>query len=188
MAGRPGKRRRETYAEKLERRAGIDDPEVVLNVAARYLEARSRSIDEVRRHLQGYPPQLVEDAIERLSSLGMLDDEAFARAWVESRDRARPRGELVLRRELAQKGIDRSVVGEILGDRAQEREGAADLEAAERLLGRRGSALRRIADPRLRRQRAYALLARNGFDPEVCREAIGRFEALQDDFSGDSAE
>jgi hypothetical protein len=28
-----------------------------------------------------------------------------------------------------------------------------------------------VADPRLRRQRAYALLARNGFDPETCREA-----------------
>jgi hypothetical protein len=28
-----------------------------------------------------------------------------------------------------------------------------------------------VADPRQRRQRAYALLARNGFDPETCREA-----------------
>jgi SOS response regulatory protein OraA/RecX len=34
--------------------------------------------------------------------------------------------------------------------------------------------LERVADPRARRQRAYALLARHGFDPETCREAANR--------------
>ena len=38
----------------------------------------------------------------------MLDDETFARAWVESRDRARPRGERAIRDELRLKGIDRA--------------------------------------------------------------------------------
>ena len=46
---------------------------------------------------------------------------------------------------------------------------SADHAAAERLLARNGRSLSRVADPRQRRQRAYALLARNGFDPEVCR-------------------
>ena len=36
--------------------------------------------------------------------------------------------------------------------------------AAERVLVRHAAALGRVADPRVRRQRAYALLARNGFD------------------------
>jgi regulatory protein len=176
MAGRPGRRQRETYAERLARRAAVDDPEIVLNVAARFLEARSRSVDEVRRQLRGYPPALVEAAIERLEPLGMLDDAAFARAWVESRDRARPRGEQALRRELADKGVDRGIVDEVLGERAGDGHSAADLDAATRLLARRGAALARLADPRRRRQRAYALLARNGFDPDVCRDAIARFE------------
>ncbi len=46
---------------------------------------------------------------------------------------------------------------------------SADQAAAERLIGRNARSLARVADPRQRRQRAYALLARNGFDPEVCR-------------------
>jgi hypothetical protein len=33
-----------------------------------------------------------------------------------------------------------------------------------------------VADPRQRRQRAYALLARNGFDPEVCRTVAAQVE------------
>jgi hypothetical protein len=48
---------------------------------------------------------------------------------------------------------------------------SADEAAAERLLARHARALDRVADPRARRQRAYALLARNGFDPATCASA-----------------
>jgi regulatory protein len=132
------------------------------------LEARSRSAAEVRRRLTGagYREDLVAAAIERLAELGVLDDEAFARAWVESRDRARPRGERALRSELFRKGIDRQLIDDVLEQRGQTLPGA-DAEAAGRLLERHASALARISDPRVRRQRAYALLARNGFDPDV---------------------
>ncbi len=51
---------------------------------------------------------------------------------------------------------------------------SADAAAAERLIARNARSLARVADPRQRRQRAYALLARNGFDPEVCRTVAGR--------------
>jgi SOS response regulatory protein OraA/RecX len=103
---------------------------------------------------------------------------------VESRDRARPRGERAIREELRQKGIDRETVDLVLGERRdralvssdQGRGGgdaalaSADRSAAERLLAKNDRALARVADPRQRRQRAYALLARHGFDPETCRE------------------
>jgi len=177
VAGRP-RRPKETFAEGRERRTAIDDPAVVLEAAARFLEARSRSVSEVRRRLgrAGFAARLVEVAIGRLTELGMLDDEAFGRAWVESRDRARPRGEIALRRELALKGIDRAVVDDLLDERreAGQPDGAGpdvDLAAAGRLLARHARSLDRVADVRVRRQRAYALLARNGFDPETCRTA-----------------
>ena len=101
----------------------------------------------------------------------MLDDEAFARAWVESRDRARPRGERAVREELRVKGVAREIVDAVLeARRSAEGDSSQDRAAAERLLARHARALARIADPRQRRQRAYALLARNGFDPETCQE------------------
>jgi regulatory protein len=172
--------RRTTHAERRERRAAVDDPALVLEAAARFLEPRARSVAEVRRRLTGagYRPELVDGAIERLLELGMLDDEAFARAWVESRDRARPRGERAIRQELGLKGVDRSTIDLVLGERREAMAGppgdddvtpSPDEAAAERLLARNGRSLARVADPRQRRQRAYALLARNGFDPEVCR-------------------
>ena len=124
----------------------------------------------------------------------MLDDEAFGRAWVESRDRARPRGEIALRRELGLKGVDRSIVDDVLGERrasgATDATGEAesvDLVAARRVLERNARALARVADPRKRRQRAYALLARNGFDPETCREASTELLARNPGIDGDDA-
>ncbi len=178
-------RRRETFAERRERRAAVEDPAVVLEAAARFLETRSRSVAEVRRRLTsaGYRADLIDGAIARLGDLGMLDDEAFARAWVESRDRARPRGERALQNELRLKGIDRALVDAVLDER-QSGEGVAlapDRDAAERLLEKHARALDRIADPRRRRERAYALLARNGFDPETCRDVAARVTATESD-------
>jgi regulatory protein len=171
------RRRREHPAAARERKAGIDDPEIVLEAAARFLEARSRSVAEVRRRLTraGYRAALVDGAIERLLQLGILDDRSFAAAWVASRDRAHPRGERALRQELALKWIDRSIVDELLDERRTTDEGAAaepDLAAAERLLARNARTLDRIADLRQRRSRAYALLARNGFGSETCTAAV----------------
>jgi len=180
-------RRRESFADKRERRAAVDDPAVVLEAAARFLEARARSIGEVRRRLTsaGYRVDLVESAITRMTELGMLDDEAFARAWVESRDRARPRGERALTDELRLRGVDRTVIAGALDERREsaaadagtdddEAPPSADEAAAERLLARNARTLARVADPRARRQRAYALLARNGFDPSVCATLSAR--------------
>lgn len=193
----PGRGRRESFAERRERRAAIDDPAVVLEAASRFLEVRSRSVHEVRRRLggAGYRTELVEGAIERMTELGILDDEVFARAWVESRDRARPRGERAIREELRLKGIDRETIDVVLAERRDRAAGSgggegddlvptsADRTAAERLLTKNARALARVVDPRQRRQRAYALLARHGFDPETCRDVAATVADAPDDGS-----
>jgi regulatory protein len=192
--------RRETFAERKDRRAAVDDPAVVLEAAARFLEARSRSVSEVRRRLggAGYRADLVEGAIARMTELGMLDDEAFARSWVESRDRARPRGERAIREELRVKGVDRETIDVVIGERrergavaADEAAAAgdappasADRTAAERLVAKNARSIARVVDPRQRRQRAYALLARHGFDPETCRDVAATVVDAPDNGSG----
>jgi regulatory protein len=191
--GRGQRPDRPSPAERRERRAAVDDPAAVLEAAARFLEVRARSVGEVRRRLgqAGYRTELVEGAIARMTELGMLDDTTFARAWIESRDRARPRGEIALRRELALKGVDRTLVNELLAARREDGAtadgGGVDLAAAERLLARHERALARETDPRSRRRRAYALLARNGFDPATCSAASAAYvrqDATDADESG----
>ena len=99
-----------------------------------------------------------------------------------------------LRRELALKGIERGVIDGVLAGRRGEVgdpddpftttvAGDPDREAAERLLDRKRAALLRETDPRKRRQKAYALLARNGFAPDVASEVARRIDG-----SGDASE
>ncbi len=191
-AGRPPRPRKPTPAERREERSRSDDPAQVLDAAARFLEARPRSEDEVRRKLLrlGYRTELVDEAVARLLSVGYLDDAAFAQAWVESRDRAHPRGEHALRQELRLKGVDRQIADAVLAGRREARGQDADglggsgdqgtgpdHAGADRLLERRSATLLREPDPRRRRARAYALLARNGFDPETASLAAARFVA-----------
>ena len=92
---------------------------------------------------------------------------------------------------MALKGIDRELAAQVLDERRGGGSGEArgdtetadgerpdpDNSAADRLLRKHARTLARIAEPRERRQRAYSVLARNGFDPEICREAIARFLA-----------
>jgi regulatory protein len=193
--------RKPSPAERREQRSQVEDAAEVLDAAARFLEARQRSEAEVRRKLLrlGYRTELVDEVLTRLVELNYLDDEAFARAWVESRDRAKPRGEHALRAELGRLGVERGTVDTVLVER---REGAtvdaagapdeeprtADEAAAERLLAKRLPSILREADPRRRRQKAYGLLARSGFSPDVCGsvsrrvlDAAGQFEAEEDE-------
>jgi regulatory protein len=173
-------------AERRQRRAAVEDPAVVMAAAAAFLSVRPRSVTETRRRLRhlGYRHDLIDGVLERLADVGYLDDEAFARAWVESRDRARPRGAGALRQELTLKGVDRALIDIVLAertgeagtglDRGQPTRAASDGAAAGRLLARREVALARETDLRKRRQKAYALLARNGFSPDDIAAALGR--------------
>jgi regulatory protein len=191
VAARTVADRRAAAQARRARRAEVTDADVVMDAAAAFLAVRPRSVAEVRRRLRrlGYPPGLVDEVVDRLVDLRYLDDAAFARAWVESRDRARPRGILALRQELQRKGVSREVTEAVLAERASGAMGRpdgaespgdvdgrgkaeAELTAALHLLGRRERVLSRELDERRRRQKAYALLARHGFTPDVCRQAV----------------
>ena len=152
-----------------------------MEAAATFLAVRQRSVEETRRRLNhlGYPPALCEGVVQRLVEMRYLDDLDFAQAWVESRDRAKPRGAVALRRELQLKGVPEDTITQVLEARAESAIAHAseddvvvdaDHGAARRLLDRRARSLAREADPRRRRQKAYALLARSGFAPDICRE------------------
>ncbi len=158
---RDSRRPAETRSERRARRAAVDDPAVVLEAAARFLEVRPRSVAEVRRRLRdaGYRPELVEGAVERMLTLGYLDDAAFARTWVESRDRARPRGARALRDELRRKGVAPADIEAALAVREATAAGERRRGSVGRAGGRRP---RRLAGLRRGRRRTAPRPARRG--------------------------
>lgn len=141
--------------------------------ALRYLALRPRSRAEVRLRLlrKGFAAEAIDAALERLSELGMIDDPAFSRFWVESRRQSRPRGTVALRNELRRKGVDRATIEQALAE-----EGSADderkraLELARSVVGRYANAPDRSSFQR----RLGGYLLRRGFSAETVMPIVER--------------
>jgi regulatory protein len=102
----------------IERFTSQDERHKAYDQALRYLSFRARSRREMEGHLgeKGYSPQVVTATVERLLDESYLDDEAFARFWLENRERFRPRSQRALRYELRQKGIAAELIDSLLTD------------------------------------------------------------------------
>lgn len=142
------------------------------DAALRFLAARPRSEQEVRRRLSehGHPGELIDGAIAKLREYRLLDDTAFAQFWVEQRQSHRPRGARLLKLELRQKGLTTEQAGEALADLGDEAESAYQAAA------KRARTLRGL-DERTFRQRLGAFLQRRGFDYETTATAVRRLWA-----------
>ena len=139
--------------------------------AVRYLAGRPHTVAEIHRHLRSkkFDVETIDHAIDRLRAQRYVDDEAFARWWLEHRERLKPRGHRALRTELAQKGVGRDVVDLVLGERAPD----ADVEQARRALSR---PLTRWADmpDAEKRRKIHTYLAARGFDYDTIDEVTRR--------------
>jgi regulatory protein len=133
-----------------------------------YLAARPRSVAEVDSYLQGkgYLEATIQAVLERLHAHQYLDDDAFARFWIDNRNRFRPRGTPALRQELRQKGLERETIDAALDE--QEDEPAA-WTAAEARMGRWADLEKAEFDKKL-----ISYLARRGFSYAVCRATCQR--------------
>jgi regulatory protein len=137
----------------------------------RFLGARARSRTEVRRRLErsGFEAAIIEEALEALGSHGYLDDAEFSRQWVEARSEGRGLGSRRLAAELRQKGVDREVIGEALG----QVDSLLEIEQAVGLAEKRRLQLK-SEEPRAAKRKIAAYLQRRGYSWEVCEQALTR--------------
>lgn len=150
----------------------------VLDAGLRLLSYRPRSEAELRLRLSGrYPAPLLEDAILRLKERQLLDDAAFARFWLKSREEHRPKGAYALKWELLRMGVSREVASEAL-------EGIDEEDNAFRAAS---SVLRKLkkTDYNIFRKKVVPYLRRRGFSTEVTNRIVRRlWEGLPDPVNG----
>ena len=86
--------------------------EKALQKALSFISYRPRSEKEIRNKLEtsGYAPDLIDRVLERLRKAEVLDDEKFARDWVENRSIFRPRSKRLMAMELRHKGISEEII------------------------------------------------------------------------------
>jgi len=154
------------------------DPDACREAALKLLERTRRTRSDLAKKLadQGFTAAAIEPVLERLTTVGLVDDTEFARAFLAGRWGRKPAGWKRLQQELRAKGIDDA---DVLAARTaiEGREGGVDeLATARKLIAQASRRYARL-EPRVRSQRLYALLARRGYDGEVIRRAL----ALRDD-------
>lgn len=149
----------------------FDHTEKYLALLYRYLTIRNRSEKEIRDYLvkKKAEPQVIKSLVKLLYEQKFLNDEDFARSWVRSRARFRPRGKRVLAMELQQKGIEKELITKVLAE--EDEELPDELTQAKSLIVKR---IEKVRD--LPRQEIYqkvgAFLARRGYGWDVIKKAI----------------
>jgi regulatory protein len=152
-----------------------DDPEararqVCLRLLTLAPRTRAQLADALRK--RGIPDEAADAVLSRFEDVGLIDDAAFARSWVESRHYSRGLAGRALSAELKQRGVAaeeiRAAIDEQLGP-------DAEASAARHLVERKLAATRGLpAEQRTRR--LAGLLARKGYPAglafRVIREAL----------------
>ncbi len=136
--------------------------------ALRLVARRPRSERELRDALRQrrFERPHVDNAIARLRAMGYLDDAAFARFWVETRDAASPRSRRLLRSELQSRGIEPSTAAEATAS-------IDDDDAAYRAASRRLRSFAGLDEDAFRR-RLGGFLLRRGFGYAVAQRTVSR--------------
>ncbi len=144
------------------------------------LSRRPYSTGEVQRYLhqKKVAPHHTERVITRLTEVGLLDDLAFARFWIENRETFQPRSAIAIRYELRQKGVDAVTIDQAL-DEGDFDEDETAYRAGVKVLSR----LRKYEDKREFTQKLAGVLGRRGFQWEVIRRVAERLWEIKDDES-----
>jgi regulatory protein len=162
------------------------DPEAVARkILLDTLTGQARSRQELADKLakRGVPDDLASRLLDRFTEVGLIDDAAFARQWVESRHRSRGLAPRALKQELRRKGVGDDDAAEAL-----EQIDEADQRAAARALVDRKLRSMRGVEPQVATRRLAGVLARKGYAAglafSVVREALAEVGAdLVDDLA-----
>ncbi|GAA4492442.1 hypothetical protein GCM10023191_028420 [Actinoallomurus oryzae] len=115
--------------------------------------------------------EVAERVLGRYTEVGLIDDAAFARAWVQSRHTGRGLARRALAAELRRRGVADETVNEAVEELDPEQEEAA----ARELIAKRMAATRGL-DPVKRTRRILGVLARKGYPSglayRLIREAL----------------
>jgi regulatory protein len=141
---------------------GPGDPESVARaICLRALTGAPKTRKQLADLLErrGVPPAAAVVVLDRFDEVGLIDDAAFARMWVSSRQAGRGLARRALRAELQAKGVAPDVAAQAveLVDDDDER------EAARRLVERRARSMQRL-DRATATRRLIGMLARKGYN------------------------
>ena len=165
--------------EQQQRIVEADRERAARGVAFEYLGYRARTEHELRQKLarSGFDEAVAERTVARLREMGYLDDQAYARSYVQARFRNRGFGPGRLRSDLRRRGVSGGLI-DAAPDALLEQEDM--LEAARRHAQKRWPRLAAETDAFKRRKKLSEYLVRRGFSYDTARRVFEELENQRD--------
>lgn len=143
-----------------------DTPQNPLHLSLKYLSIRARSIKELHDYLlkKGFADLEISQTIKQLKGLKFLNDENFAKSFIESRQR-KGKSKQSIAFELKLKGIDKDQSESILGDAND------DLNTAMEYIGKRLHQFDRF-EKVVRQKKIISRLQSRGFNWDIISKVL----------------
>ncbi|HEX3707597.1 MAG TPA: regulatory protein RecX [Mycobacteriales bacterium] len=145
-------------------------------IALRLLEHSPRTRSELATAMarRGVPAEAAEAVLDRFGEVGLIDDAAFAQAWVDSRHHGRGLARRALAAELRRRGVGDEVAAEALASVSSDDELAAAQALVRRKVGAMSNLSREVATRRL-----VGMLGRKGFGAGLAYRVVSEALASQ---------
>jgi SOS response regulatory protein OraA/RecX len=159
----------------------MEDPETVARgICLRALTGTAKTRKQLAELLakKDVPVEAANAVLDRFTEVGLIDDAAFAAAWVTSRQSGRGLARRALASELRAKGVD----GEVAAAAVAEVDPQDEWDSARRLVERKVPSMRRL-DRVTAERRLMGMLARKGYNGGLAAAVVR--EALDSDGADD---
>lgn len=144
---------------------------------------RNRSEKEVRDYLKNLSFKrkvkdqeeisalMIDATVEVLNRKGLLNDEQFAKDWVEARRKSKNKGKIALKQELFQKGVAKEIVDQVV---SEEHTTESEEQLATQALEKKLKSWKNLPTLELKKK-AYEFLMRRGFEYPVVKQVVEKF-------------
>ncbi|WP_433619039.1 regulatory protein RecX [Dactylosporangium sp. CA-139114] len=176
--GRRGRRGRGARDRDAPPPKPMDPREAAREICLRQLAVRPRTRAELATAMRkrGVEDEIAAEILDRYDEVGIIDDAAFARAWVSSRHHGKGLSRRALAGELRRKGVSADEMGEALEELTPDMEA----ETAKALVVRRLRSETR-ATPEAVFRRLVGMLGRKGYPPGLAIRLVKEAMAERDD-------
>lgn len=155
-----------------------DQVKKAFNMAGNFLSYRMRSVKEIEDYLKKkeFDSEVIEQVIGRLKSHGYIDDEEFAKMFVDSRKRSSSKGPAAIKQELKKKGLSEGEMEKAINRFSEEEQIVAAASFAEKQAKRH----RKKSNTEMKRS-IMQTLAGKGFSRDVIEAALNEAKLVKDE-------
>lgn len=156
-----------------------DEAKNLLNDAFRFLSFRARSKQEMIGYLErrcqkrSLNPEFVSQVLSRLEEMDYIDDETFARNWINARSQRKGLGQIRLKMELKRKGISELIISRALATSLLSQTGS-EMSLAKKSLEKKAERWQRLPVLQCKRK-VYDFLIRRGFSSNIALHLVDEY-------------